>query len=172
MKKCSSCQKEKNLSEFNKCKTNKDGLHYVCKSCRKIEREKNKEHIKIKQKEYYSLNREELQKKNKEYRTTNIEKINVQRKQYREQNKDHIRQKNKEYLPIRKEKIKERRKIDKNFQIKEVLRSKIHKMLKGKKSSFIEYLGIDIEMFKKWIAFQFLPDMNWNNFGILFHFLE
>jgi len=167
MKKCSSCQKEKNLSEFNKCKTNKDGLHYVCKSCRKIEREKNKEHIKIKQKEYYSLNREELQKKNKEYRTTNIEKINVQKKQYKEQNKDHIRQKNKEYLPIRKEKIKERRKIDKNFQIKEVLRSKIHKMLKGKKSSFIEYLEIDIEMFKKWISFQFLPDMNWDNFGIL-----
>lgn len=32
MKKCSSCKKEKDTSEFHKGKT-KDGLRYNCKSC-------------------------------------------------------------------------------------------------------------------------------------------
>lgn len=167
MKKCSSCKIEKELTAFNYCKSNNDGLHYNCKMCRKLEREKNKEHIRKKNKEYYESNKNELILKNREYRKENSEKINVQRKQYRQKNKEHIRMKNKEYLPIRKEKIKHKRKTDKNFQIQEVLRSKIHKMLKGKKSSFSNYLGIDIELFKKWIEYQFKSDMNWDNFGTL-----
>ena len=33
MKRCSKCQTTKTLSEFNKTKTNKDGLSYLCKDC-------------------------------------------------------------------------------------------------------------------------------------------
>lgn len=164
-KKCSTCQIFKQLIEFNKCKTNKDGLHYCCKSCRKIEREKNSEKRKEKQKEYYEKNKELLIIKNKNYRNENKEKIKEQKKEYRLKNIEHIRQKNKEYLPIRKEKIKEKRKTDKNFQIKEVLRSKIHKLLKNQKTSFLKILGCNFEQFKKWIEFQFEEDMNWDNFG-------
>jgi hypothetical protein len=35
MKKCSKCQTAKPLTEFNKTKTNKDGLSYLCKDCNK-----------------------------------------------------------------------------------------------------------------------------------------
>lgn len=35
LKKCSICKEEKLLTEFNKNKSNNDGLDYVCKCCRK-----------------------------------------------------------------------------------------------------------------------------------------
>jgi len=165
MKKCSTCQIEKNLEFFDKCKSNKDGLHYVCKDCRKQERIDNKEHISNKQKEYYINNKDELIKKNKQYRVEKKEEISLQRKQYRELNKEHIKIKNKEYLPIRKVKVQERRKTDKDFQMKEVLRSKIHKLLKGQKTSYLKKLNCEFDTFKKWIEFQFEKDMNWENFG-------
>jgi len=38
MKKCSTCKIIKSLDNYNKCKSNKDGLHYVCKDCRKKEK--------------------------------------------------------------------------------------------------------------------------------------
>lgn len=169
MKKCSSCKIEKNVDYFNKCKTNKDGLHYCCKDCRKIERLKSKSQLSQKQKEYYEKNKNELLLKNRQYRIENKDSINLQRKQYRELNKDHIQIKNKEYLPIKKEKIKERRKTDKDFQMKEVLRSKIHKLLKGQKTSYLKILNCEFEIFKKWIEFQFESDMSWENFGIVWH---
>lgn len=34
MKICSTCKKQKPITEFYKCKTNKDGLYYECKSCK------------------------------------------------------------------------------------------------------------------------------------------
>ena len=165
MKKCSTCKIEKDLESFNKCKTNKDGLHYVCKDCRKKERIQNKEHTSKKQKEYYESNKEELLIKNKQYRVDKKEEIDLQRKKYRELNKEHIKMKNKEYLPIKKKKIQEKRKSNKDFQIKEVLRSKIHKLLKGLKTSYLKKLNCDFDTFKKWIEFQFEKDMNWENFG-------
>ena len=112
MKKCSTCKIEKDLESFNKCKTNKDGLHYVCKDCRKKERLQNREHIQKKQKEYYESNKEELLIKNKQYRVDKKEEIYLQRKEYRELKKEHIKMKNKEYLPIRKKKIQEKAKTE------------------------------------------------------------
>ena len=164
MKKCSKCKIEKGFDSFNKSKSNKDGLHYVCKDCRKKERI-NKDDIKNKNSEYYKNNKDILLTKNKEYRLKNKEKIKVQKKIYSELNKEHIQIKNKEYLPIRKEKIKQKRKTDKDFQLKEILRSKIHKLLKGLKSSYLKILNCDFELFKKWIEFQFEKDMCWDNLG-------
>jgi hypothetical protein len=76
-----------------------------------------------------------------------------------------MKMKNKEYLPIKKEKIKEKRLIDKNFQLNEIIRSKVHKMLKNKKTSYQNIIGCDIEFLKKWIEFRFDENMNWNNLG-------
>ena len=50
MKRCSKCQKTKTLSEFNKTKTNKDGLSYLCKDCN---REATKAYRQRNHKRYY-----------------------------------------------------------------------------------------------------------------------
>ena len=163
-KKCSVCKKNRTIDLFGKLK---DGLRYDCKLCRKAYREKNKEHIKNKQKEFYNKNKEELTIKNKDYRDANKIKINEQRKEYRnrEDIKEHIKEKNKEYLPIRKEKIKQRRLIDNNFRISEALRSKFHKFIKGRKTSISNYLGCDLNFYIKWIESNFIDTMSWDNYG-------
>jgi hypothetical protein len=49
---CTKCKIEKELSEFSKDKTQKDGLRNKCKSCCKEYRQANKEIIKEKNKKY------------------------------------------------------------------------------------------------------------------------
>ena len=57
---------------------------------------------------------------------------------------------------------------DINFQLIHETRSRIYKALQGKtKSSSTKIiLGIDIETLKKWLEFQFTPEMNWSNIEI------
>ena len=166
-KKCCKCEVLRNITEFGKLKNSPDGLRYDCKICRKKYRDVNRDAINAKLKTYYKENKEYLLKQNAEYREQNVQSISEQRKQYRNRKevKDHIKKKNEEYLPIKKEKIKIKRKTDKNFQISEILRSKIHKMLKGLPTSYQSLLGCDIEHFKKWIEFRFDENMNWDNLG-------
>lgn len=68
MKKCISCKKEKDLSNFSKSKNNKDGLKTYCKKCaseqNKKYREKNRSNINKKKRQEYHIS-----KINKEERT-------------------------------------------------------------------------------------------------------
>lgn len=158
---------EKSLYLFGKLKNTKDGLRYDCKECRKQYRVENKDVINQKLSEYYSNNKETLLAKNKTYRDNHIEEIQKQRKEYRERDeiREHNKKKAKEYLPIRKEQIRTRRKCDLQFQLREVLRSKIHKFLKGQKTSYSERIGCDIDTLIKWFEYRFDSTMNWDNFG-------
>jgi exonuclease VII large subunit len=70
MKKCGKCKEVKELIEFNKCKSHKDGLQPKCKAC-----------VKQYFKEYYQENAEERRQYNKQYYQDTIE----ERKQYKEQ---------------------------------------------------------------------------------------
>jgi hypothetical protein len=164
---CCKCKKEQSTNEFGKLKNSKDGFRYDCKTCRKEFREQNRETINAKLNDYYTDNKESLLIKNKQYRERNKEAINHQRKEYRNREvvKEHNKQKQKEYLPIRKERIKERRKTDLNFQIQEVVKNKIHKFLKNRKTSYAELIGCDLEFFKKWMEYRFDKTMCWENFG-------
>lgn len=171
-KQCCKCKLIVDINSFGKLKSSKDGYRFDCKTCRKKYREETKEQLKVKQKEYYDNHTEILKSKNKEYRLKNSTTINNQRKEYRNRPevKEHIKVKNKEYLPTRKNKIKEQRKTDKDFQIKEILRSKIHKMIKGKSTSFQNLIGCDLDFLKKWIEFRFEKNMTWENLGSYWHF--
>lgn len=165
VQKCCTCKNIKEFKEFNKSKNQPNDLHRVCKECRKEERIKYKDVIKQKQNEYYKKNKEKLLEKNKLYTINNKETNCIQKKKYRNENKEHIKIKQKEYLPIRKEKIKERRKNDKNFQLSEILRSKYHKMIKGKNTSYKDIIGCEIKQLKDWLEFQFDKNMSWENQG-------
>jgi hypothetical protein len=164
---CCKCKELQPIDLFGKLKSSPNGLRYDCKDCRKKYRESNSVAIREKLNEYYYANKDELLAKNKEYRLAHKDSISEQRKEYRnrEEVKAHKKQKQKEYLPIRKQRIAERRKTDLDFQIKEVLRSKIHKFLKAQPTSYVNLIRCDLEFFKKWIEFRFDDNMTWKNFG-------
>ena len=166
-KKCCKCKIDRPLELFGKLKGSKDGLRYDCKECRKQYRFENKNVINSKLSEYYNNNKETLLAKNKEYRDNHREEILKQRKEYREREeiREYNKKKAKEYLPIRKEQIRTRRKSDLQFQLREVLRSKIHKFLKSQPTSYAERIGCSLDTFMKWIEFRFDTTMNWDNFG-------
>lgn len=116
-------------------------------------------------KKYYEANKERILQQNAQYREANKESIAAQRREYRARMREHIAKKNQQYLPIKKQKIKERRKTDENFRISEVIRSKVHKLLRGLPTSYKDLLGMDLEVFRDWLAFQFEPGMTWDNYG-------
>jgi len=166
-KRCCKCKELKHVVNFGVLKKSPDGLRYDCKTCRTQYRENNKESINQKHKEWYAKNKVEHLEKSKAYRNQHIDEINLQRKEYRNRPeiKELIKKRNTEYLPIRKIKIKERRVNDINFKLKEILRSKIHKMIKGQPTSYQNIIGCDIDFLKRWIEFRFDNNMNWNNLG-------
>jgi superfamily II helicase len=68
---CSKCGQELPVSEFNKNKTNKDGLQNMCKRCAKEYIQSNKELLMKYHKKYEQANKERkrlLQKNNKHRR--------------------------------------------------------------------------------------------------------
>ena len=105
MKRCSRCKEEKNLDEFSRDKSAKDGLQYMCKICQKEHYQMNKE----KKKQYYLMNKE----KRKEYVQMNKEEIKQYHKEY-----------NKDYYHRNPEKQKARQKL--NYAVKS---GKVHKPL-------------------------------------------
>jgi len=168
-KTCCKCKNEKSIQCYGNLKSSPDGLRYDCNDCRKEYRNKIKVHIKEKNRSYYESKKDEILEKNKKYRIDNNASICEQRKEYRnrEEIKNHIKQKQKEYLSIRKLNIQVRRKTDIHFQISEIVRSKVHKMLKNKKTSYTNLIGCDVNFLKHWLEFRFTPEMNWNNLGSL-----
>ena len=166
-KKCCKCKIELSVDNFGLLKTSKDGYRYDCKLCRMQYRNENKELIQEKQQKYYENNKVQLLLQNKQYRENNITKINTQRKEYRNRPevKEHIKEQNKANLPKRKELIKEKRRTDINFQISEILRSKIHKMIRNHKTSYQDIIGCDVTFLKRWIEYRFDANMNWSNLG-------
>lgn len=76
MKTCSKCKQEKELTEFHTHRTNKDGLQYQCKQCRKEScatsfakrYAENKDAMRSKAKEYYWKTRDSQLQKLKRYR--------------------------------------------------------------------------------------------------------
>ena len=130
LKRCSKCDIEKELSEFN---FRKDTQKYrsECIQCSGI--------------------------KHKEWRNINPDKIKQIQKKNNEQNKE----KRNIYL-------KNERETDVKYRLITNTRSRIYKSLKGmtKQSSTKEISGIDVNTYRKWLEFQFTPEMNWSNIEI------
>lgn len=145
-KECNNCRQSKNLSEYSFRNKTKNQLHETCKEC--------------------------LNKYAKEYRSKNKEKIKNDNQNWRNQNQEYI----KEYRTENKERANElaRKKYmeDLNYRMKKILRSRFSKTVKNKKkySKIINYLGVPLEYFKKWIESQFDEKMNWENQGSYWDF--
>ena len=63
---------------------------------------------------------------------------------------------------------KRRYKTDVNFRLIENTRRRLHHALNGKSksSSTRVILGVDIDLYRKWIEYQMTPEMNWQNIEI------
>lgn len=105
-KRCTKCNKEKPITDFNKHKRYKSGYRSDCKSCNYIYYQENKERISIVTKVYYEANKEKIAKYhkvwyeankehvakiNKAYTEANKEKIDAYRKDWLEKNREHHR---------------------------------------------------------------------------------
>lgn len=120
-KKCSKCNELKELTEFNKAKTGRDGHRSDCKVCfssykkaydlknkerRKEYLLKNTEELKRKRRLYYLKNKEEKKLKQREYNKHNKDIISLKNRNKYKDNKDKFRLKTKEYRKNNPEKIR------------------------------------------------------------------
>ena len=102
-------------------------------------------------------NNDKIILKTRDWSKNNPEKVKQNQKKYNEQNKE----KRNIYL-------KNKRGTDVNFRLITNTRNRIYKSLKGmtKQSSTNEVLGIHVDLYRKWIKFQFTPEINWTNIEI------
>lgn len=66
-KKCYKCQHTKPISEFNKCKSHKDGLGSYCKHCIRLLHIKNKDRITKYRKQYYTKNKKTINQRTRRH---------------------------------------------------------------------------------------------------------
>ena len=135
-------KKRANGTEYNRTKSK-------CKKCMNDIQIKYREENKIRLKERdssYNAKVKNLRREQAKIRLSNPEK-----KKHRQ---DYIR----EYK-------KNRRIDDKTFVLNETLRKRVWRCVKNKKNHSIEYLGCDLNHYKKWIEFTMENDMTWENYG-------
>jgi hypothetical protein len=112
----------------------------------------------------------------KEYKLKNKEKIAEYNKNYKSERKDEIKEYNKNYNLNNRESIQKRqtenqrnrRNNDINYKLSVNLRNRIKKFLKGETKSN-KLIGCSIDFFKKWLEYNFTSNMNFDNYGSVWH---
>ena len=119
MKKCNKCGEDKELSQFSKEKSRKDGLQPSCKECVKEYRKTNADKLKEQKKQHYKANADKFKQyrkanadKLKQYQKANADKIKEYNKQYKKANADKRKEHNKKYQKANADKLKRYRKTN------------------------------------------------------------
>jgi hypothetical protein len=150
---CKQCGITKNISEFHKNKSMKDGYSFYCKNCFYIlyhEKTNNRN------KKWYKNNRQIILAKVRIYTKRVSKKKQLYDKKYRIKNKDKINK----Y-------IKNKRKNNINFRLAGNLRIRTINVLKGinKSKRTLELLGCTVEYLRKHLESKFKEGMTWDNYG-------
>ena len=178
---CSKCKEEKEVCEFSKDISRKDGCFPQCKNCIKEwnlnNREKKNEYLK----KWRQSNPEKTKEAEKKRREKNLEQISNYHKKYKEENKEHLVNSNKIYREKNLEKIlkynreykKKRRNFDPFYSLTSNVRSRISTFLKlkniSKNNKTFEIVGCDQKFLKEYIEKQFTEGMNWDLMGKHIH---
>ena len=173
MKKCNKCLIEKELIEFYKDKSKKDGLKTICKECQKNYINLNKEYILERGKKYYQNNKEKILEDKKVYQEKNKEHIKEYRKNHHIQNIERDKNTSKIWYEKNKSKVlnnyKNRLLTDSRFKFIQNLKCNIRNSLikygYSKNAKSFDILGIEYEEFRIYIEDQFLEGMTWENYG-------
>jgi hypothetical protein len=146
-KTCSKCNIIKNICEFRKDKTKRDGYYSSCKSCKLEYRRKNKEQVNLSAKKLRDLNK--LKNPDKFYLDNN-----VRVKRYTQKNK---------------EKIKLKRQQNVDYRLRCSLRARTINFLKSinakKTNKTLEIVGCTSQFLKEYLENQFTGEMSWDNYG-------
>lgn len=96
MKRCNKCLEFKEVSEFNKHKTQKDGHHITCRNCcslaNKVRYEAKKAEIKQKTSSYKKANRDKANDWTRNWRATRLQLERDKRKIWRDNNLNLVRE--------------------------------------------------------------------------------
>jgi len=141
MKTCCRCKEIKDYDNFKKNRSRKDGYASNCRSCDKIDYEKNKEKNSERFKKWRENNIEKINERKKNYRKNNIEKVREQERnlyykridyyiKYREDNKEHYKKWRDENKDKKLEYMRERLKIP-QWRIALRCRTRIRRALKN-----------------------------------------
>src|SRR5688572_9370789 len=161
---CNKCNMKKSLTEFHKAKNNKSGYQYSCKTC-----------ANIKAKEFrlkYSRQDVRDEKDKKVCCRCKIEKNVLDYSKNRSQKdglagecKDCKNKYNNAY-------INARRRYDPEFKLLGNLRTRLGDVLKSKSKSRAtrQLIGVNFEIFTKWIEFQFEEGMSKENYGSVWQY--
>lgn len=109
MKTCPKCKENKNLDEFSKDSSRKDGVCYFCKACTNKRYDEKRDLHNKRKREYYQENKDEILSKMKVYREKNKEKRSKQSKEYHQKNKERENKRMRENYAKRKDEWKARK---------------------------------------------------------------
>ena len=144
-KTCTKCKIEKDVCEFRKDKTKKDGLYSSCKSCKLQWACDNKELVNSSNRRYKQNNIEKVRSHTSLYQKNNREKINLRRVYYIKNN------------PI--------------FKLSCSIRSRMWNFLYysniSKRNGTFDIVGCSPEFLKEYLEKQFTEGMTWDNHGNL-----
>ncbi len=162
---CTRCFLELELKNFCKRQREKDGFSKICKNCRKIERQANRDNILKSKKKYYQKNKDTISQKEKIYRDNNKVKEKIRHKKYNSIKENREKRNNK-----RRERIKN----DIQFKLDLIFSSSIRKDLKNKnvtknKKKWEDLVGYTVENLKEHLEKQFDDKMTWENYGSYWH---
>ena len=171
MKSCTKCKKLQNADNFNKNCGTVDGFHSNCKKCRKIYRVSKSEYHQKYAKKYYIDNKLSFIGYSKKRQKFNKKELIEYRKKYYKNNKTIIlinqARYNKNHKKTRNIKLRNRYKIEPNYKLTVLLRTRLLKVLNRntKTGSFIKDLGCSVEELKQYLENQFKPGMTWENWS-------
>jgi hypothetical protein len=180
---CTKCNVEKNICEFGKLKSSKDGYRYFCKKCRNsIEKTYVGDNVSERKKKWRNSNKENIKKHyqetkqtvldyQKKYRQENLDKINERKKIYYNINKKEILDKNKTYRKntknIRNIYESNKKKNNTVYSLLCGMRSRICNYLKKsnitKKNKTFEIVGCTPQSLKEHLEKRFVDGMSWDN---------
>ena len=173
---CRICGVEKDINDFHKKSSTKDGYRNECKECVKDIQKKYKEEPSFneKRKEYdkqrYEEKREEILERKKTYHQENKETINTKKRKY--YSDDKIKDKHNEWMrdyqkdPENKEVVYRYRRNNPHITAwRSILYSTLKRLGTTKQGHTIDELGYSAEHLKMHIESKFTPGMSWNNHG-------
>jgi len=145
---CAKCKTEKEVLNFDKCTSCKDGIYHTCKNCRK---------------EYRKEKSKSTNEYNKKYYIKNLDYQLKRKKTYRENNKELLKAKHHNYK-------KSRFNNDPLFKFITKIRNIIYNSLRTNNNNntntkMYTILGCTPNQFKLHLESQFQPWMDWSNRG-------